>query len=84
MNTENRKAKKCENGLVTAFNMLSYQNDRITAKCTFLKARIDVQLAAAPLDRAVSIYLVESKGLEVTGTDSDQLRPVVAGDRVTV
>jgi len=54
--------KKFQNGLSTAFNVLSYQNDLTAAQNTLLKARIDNQLAQADLDRAVGTYL-ESKGL---------------------
>ncbi len=56
--------KKYENGLSTSFQVLSYQNDLISAKSSLLKARIDNQEASASLDRAAGTYL-QSKGLEI-------------------
>lgn len=49
--------KKYDNGLSTAFNVLSYQNDLSAAESAYLKATIDARLAAAALDRAVGVYL---------------------------
>ena len=66
--------KKFENGLSTAFNVLSYQDSLISAKSALLKARIDNQEASASLDRAVGTYLA-SKGLEMAGTGSGEAKP---------
>lgn len=53
--------KKYDNGLSTAFNVLSYQNDLSAAESAFLKATIDARLAAAALDRAVGVYFESRK-----------------------
>lgn len=55
--------KKYDNGLSTAFNVLSYQNDLSAAESAFLKATIDARLAAGALDRAVGVYL-ESRNIQ--------------------
>ncbi|MGC8763606.1 MAG: TolC family protein [Acidobacteriota bacterium] len=56
--------KKYDNGLSTAFSVLSYQNDLSAAESALLKAEIDARLAAASLDRAVGVYL-ESRHVQV-------------------
>jgi outer membrane protein len=56
--------KKYDNGLSTAFNVLSYQNDLLTAATNRLNARIYTQVAGARLERAIGRYL-ESRGIEI-------------------
>lgn len=56
--------KKYENGLSTAFQVLSYQNDLLAAANSLLNARVISQVAGATLDRAVGVYL-EGKGIEI-------------------
>jgi len=56
--------KKYDNGLSTAFNVLSYQNDLLTAATNWLNARIYTQVAGARLERAIGRYL-ESRGIEI-------------------
>jgi outer membrane protein len=56
--------KKYENGLSTAFNVLSYQNDLTTAQSGLLSAQIAAQIAGATLDRAVGTYL-ETHGVDL-------------------
>jgi len=66
LSTEKLEAeqKKYDNGLSTAFNVLSYQNDLLTAATNRLNARIYTQVAGAKLERAIGRYL-ESRGIEI-------------------
>jgi outer membrane protein len=56
--------KKYDNGLSTAFNVLSYQNDLLAAATSLLNARVYTQVAGAKLERAIGTYL-ESRGIEL-------------------
>jgi outer membrane protein TolC len=56
--------KKYENGLSTAFNVLSYQNDLAIAQSGLLSAQIAAQNAGAELGRAVGTYL-ENHGIDL-------------------
>lgn len=56
--------KKYDNGLSTAFNVLSYQNDLLAAATSLLNARVYTQVAGAKLERAIGTYL-ESRGIEI-------------------
>ncbi len=57
--------KKFENGLSTSFEVLSYQDQLVSAQSSLLKAQIDSQEAGASLDRAVGTYL-KTHGIELT------------------
>ena len=54
--------KKYDNGLSTAFNVLSYQNDLLAAATSLLNARIYTQYAGAKMERAIGTYL-DSRGI---------------------
>jgi outer membrane protein TolC len=56
--------KKYDNGLSTAFNVLTYQNDLLFAASSLLNARVYTQVAGAKLERALGRYL-ESRGIEI-------------------
>ncbi len=56
--------KKYDNGLSTAFNVLSYQNDLLAASSSLVNARVYTQYAGAKLERAIGKYL-ESRGIEI-------------------
>ncbi|MEW5764144.1 MAG: TolC family protein [Acidobacteriota bacterium] len=56
--------KKYDNGLSTAFNVLSYQNDLAAAESGLLRAILDAKLAMSALDRAVGVYF-ETHGIEI-------------------
>lgn len=55
--------KKFQNGLSTSFQVLSYQNDLMSAATVLLRASLDREIAHAQLDRAVGTYL-EGRGIE--------------------
>ena len=61
----NAEKKKFENGLSTSFEVLSYQDQLVSAQSSLLKAQIDSQEAGASLDRAVGTYLAK-RGVELT------------------
>lgn len=61
--------KKYDNGLSTAFNVLSYQNDLLSAASALLNAQVTAQVAGAQLDRAAGTYL-EKKGVVIDGLDT--------------
>lgn len=56
--------KKYDNGLSTAFNVLSYQNDLAASESALLRAVLDAKVAMSALDRAVGVYL-ETHGIEI-------------------
>lgn len=56
--------KKYDSGLSTSFNILSYQNDVLSAETNLLKAKIDHQLALSSLDKAEGRYL-EARHIEL-------------------
>jgi outer membrane protein TolC len=55
--------KKFQNGLSTSFQVLSYQNDLLSAATVLLRAHLDREIAYASLDRAVGTYL-ENRGFK--------------------
>lgn len=65
--------KKFQNGLSTAFQVLSYQNDLLSAATLLLRAHLDREIAHASLDRSVGTYL-ESRGFKVDETASPATR----------
>lgn len=55
--------KKFQNGLSTSFQVLSYQNDLLSAATILLRAYLDREIAHASLDRSVGTYL-DSRGFK--------------------
>ena len=59
----NVEKKKYDNGLSTSFNVLSYQNDVLSAETALLKAKIDHQTALSNFEKAKGNYL-NFRGIE--------------------